>query len=79
MEMPEPEDADIRSLIVKLMETLDLNQKQFSAAWGVSEATVSKLLSGEQRDVTLSQAKRLAKAFRFNPRLLFREPDEPES
>jgi DNA-binding Xre family transcriptional regulator len=74
-DMGTEEGSDIRSLIERLMEVMDLNQKQFSERWGVSEATVSKILTGIQGDITLRQARRLCRAFGVNPRLLFREPN----
>jgi len=73
------ENADLRSVVSRIMEALHLNQRQFASRWGVSEATVSKILSGEQQDVTLRQARRLCSAFGLDPSALFQPPGNPET
>jgi len=68
----------IRTLLGKIMDVHGLSARELSRRWGVAEGTVSKLLSGDQQDVTLEQARKLVAAFGINPKVLFRDPD-PEN
>lgn len=68
-------EGTIRSVVVRLMESTGLTQREFSRRWGISEAMLSKLISGTQRDVSFEQARKLVAAFGLNPRVLFPDPD----
>jgi antitoxin component HigA of HigAB toxin-antitoxin module len=66
-------DPSIRSLVLRLMDSTGLNQRDFARRWGVSESMLSKLLTGKQQDILLDQAKKLVEAFGVNPKVLFEE------
>jgi len=68
-------DATVRAVVVRLMESTGLTQKEFARRWGVSEGMISKLISGEQKDVSFEQARKLVNSFGLNPRVLFPQPE----
>ena len=68
--------SSIRAVILRLLDTTQLSQREFSRRWGVSESMTAKIVKGTQRDISLEFARKLVHSFALNAWVLF--PDEQE-
>lgn len=69
---------DIKDIIKKRREELDITQKDIADAVGVSEATVSRWESGNIGDMKRSRIAALAKVLKISPNVLMGWKDEED-
>ncbi len=70
------ETSSVRAIILRLLASTGLSQREFSRRWGVSDSMTAKIVRGTQRDISLDYARRLVRAFGLSAWVLF--PDEQE-